>query len=74
VRLACYTRLHNTDRYQRQRRGLAVHCQQLLKVPQCLTQAFDAALLPAPDYGVSATEVNVHGRASKKFEHGRIWT
>ena len=67
-------RLQDPDRYQRQRVGLAVHCQQLLKVPQCLTQAFDAGLLPAPDYGVFGSEVNLHGRASKKFGHNRLWT
>jgi hypothetical protein len=69
--LTCDTRLHSPDRDQRQRLGMAVHCQQLLKVPQYLTQAFDAALLPAPDCGVFGTEVNVHGRASQKFDHGR---
>ena len=52
VPLTCDTGLHSPDRDQRQRLRMAVHCQQLLKVPQYLTQVVDAALLPAPDYGV----------------------
>jgi hypothetical protein len=62
-------RLYGPDRDQRKRLGWAAPCQQLLQVPQCLAQVFDAEQLPSNELGALGAERDLHGRVSKKFEH-----